>query len=289
MSLYNKPKERVHRGFVYLDDDTVINSLSAVESGKIDEVVAKINTAREGGFGGKAGGSLAGATAALEGGRKSTSAFEEEMVRTRTRFSIFELWYQMLDEKKALGSFGGWGPDALEDVTPGDTVELRGSFQVVPLQTLLQLYRWFAEQAQNQNSVFAQKGDQLKETKASLRNIDTLLGGSAEILGTLTPDGQPGPTVTLALAQEWTIGAVGRLEGTYSVVAQVEQILKPGDEWPAVRLTSDAAATQLERNTLVKAVSGFVEPAKGLGIDLEPKAALIEGPALLLRPIAIYR
>src|SRR3712207_6645838 len=51
MAIYKKPSKKVHRGFFYLNDETVINSLSAVESGKIDEVVAKVNSAREGGFG----------------------------------------------------------------------------------------------------------------------------------------------------------------------------------------------------------------------------------------------
>ena len=49
------PSKKVHRGFLYLDDETVIHSLSAVESCKIDEVVAKVNSARDGGFGGGAG------------------------------------------------------------------------------------------------------------------------------------------------------------------------------------------------------------------------------------------
>lgn len=77
MPIYHAPATRVHRGFFYLDDETVINSLSAVESGKIDEVVAEVNSAREGGFGGGVG--IQGAK--VEGAKKSTSGFEEEMVR----------------------------------------------------------------------------------------------------------------------------------------------------------------------------------------------------------------
>src|SRR3954447_1614551 len=157
MSVYRAPAKRVHRGFFYLDDETVINSLSAVEAGKIDEVVAKVNTAREGGFGGGVG--LAGAK--VEGAKKSTSAFEEEMVRTRTRFSVFELWYQSLIEAKALGSFDGWGPDALVGVEPGDTLEFRGQLTTAPLQTLLRLFLWFADKAKGQGHIFSQKGDEL--------------------------------------------------------------------------------------------------------------------------------
>src|SRR3954470_10327299 len=139
MSSYKKPVKRVHRGFFYLDDETVFNSLSAVESGKIDEIVAKVNSAREGGFGGGVG--IQGAK--VEGARKSTSAFEEEMVRTRTRFSVFELWYQGLLAEKAIGSFEGWGDDALSGVKAGDTLEFRGELAVAPLETLLRLFLWF--------------------------------------------------------------------------------------------------------------------------------------------------
>jgi hypothetical protein len=58
-----------------LNDETVINSLSAVEAGKVDEVLARVNTAREGGVGGGIG--IQGAK--VEGSKKSTSEFEEEM------------------------------------------------------------------------------------------------------------------------------------------------------------------------------------------------------------------
>src|ERR1022692_2762549 len=89
MTIYKKPAKQIHRGFFYLNDETVINSLSAFEAGKIDEVMAKVISAREGGFGGGVG--MQGAK--VEGSKRSTSSFEEEMVRTRTRFSVYEIWY----------------------------------------------------------------------------------------------------------------------------------------------------------------------------------------------------
>lgn len=69
MAGYKKPKHRIHKGFQYLDDETVVNSLSAVEAGKIDEVVSKINSGKEGGLGGKLGYAGAG----IEGGKKSST------------------------------------------------------------------------------------------------------------------------------------------------------------------------------------------------------------------------
>jgi hypothetical protein len=289
MGIYQKPAKRVHRGFFYLDDETVINSLSAVEAGKIDEVVAKVNSAREGGFGGGVG--LQGTK--IEGAKKSTSAFEEEMVRTRTRFSVFELWYQTLLDTKSLGTFTGWGPSALADVEPGDTLELRGHLEIAPLQTLFRLYLWFADKAKSQGHMFSQSGPELKETKEAERVVKMILGDVADdedqVILLATPNGEPGPTVALPVKTKWLIGRFGQFGGEYSVVAQVDRIVNEGEELPALRLTHDVAATPLEIATLKEAVDGFQESAKGMDMPISEDAAVIKGPALWLEPIAIYR
>jgi hypothetical protein len=289
MSIYRKPTKKVHRGFFYLDDETVINSLSAVESGKIDEVVAKVNSAREGGFG--AGLGIQGAK--LEGAKKATSAFEEEMVRTRTRFSVFELWYQSLIEANALGRFDGWGDTALDGVLPGDTLEFRGQLETAPLQTLLRLYLWFVDKAKSQGHLFSQKGDELKSTKEAERNLRMLLGDpdedSEQVVVLARPNGDHGPTVAMPIKTKWLIGKFGQLGGEYTVVAQVDQIVGPDQELPALRLTQDVAATPLEITTLKEAIAEFAAPAKALGVAISDSEASIKGPALWLEPIAIFR
>lgn len=289
MGNYRKPQKKVHRGFFYLDDETVINSLSAMESGKIDEVVAKVNSAREGGFGGGVG--IPGAT--VEGSKKSNSAFEEEMVRIRTRFSVFELWYQSLVNAKALGSFDGWGPNVLVDVHPGDTLEFRGHLAATPLQTLLRLYLWFADKAKGQGHMFSQKGEELKSTKDAERIIRMLLGDAADeddqVVILATPKGDAGPKVAMPIKTKWLIGKFGQFGGEYSVVAQVDRILNEGEKMPALRLTHDVAATQLEIDTLVESIQGFKEPAKAMSMVITDDDAAISGPALWLEPIAIYR
>lgn len=290
MAIYRRPSNKVHRGFAYLDDETVINSLSAVESGKIDEVVAKVNSAREGGFGGGLG--IHGAK--VEGAKKSTSAFEEEMVRTRTRFSIFELWYQSLREGKALGSFDGWGPTAIDDVRSGDTVEFRANLEAAPIQTLLRLFLWFADKAKSQGHFFSQKGDELKGTKDGERIIRMILAQDQEdpeeeeIVVLATPLGDPGPQVAMPIKRKWVIGNLGRFGGEYSVVAQVDRLIGPGDEQPALRLTHEVAPTPLEVSTLKVALAQFTSSAQEFGLDLAD-AATIDGPALWLEPIAIFR
>jgi hypothetical protein len=289
MSQYERPSRRVHRGFFYLNDETVINSLSAFESGKVDEVVAKVVSAREGGFGGGLG--IQGAK--VEASKKSNSTFEEEMVRTRTRFSVFEAWYSNLKEQKAVGSFRGWGPDVLEDVRSGDTIELDATLEVAPIQTLLRLFLWFADKAKGQGHLFSQKGEELKQLKEGERNVKMVLGADEEpdreTIVLATPVGDPGPQVAMPILSDWLIGKMGRLGGQYTIVAQVDRIIGAGDELPALRLTHTVAATPLELKALKDSVSEFVEPAEALGIAISTDDASIMGPALWLTPIAVYR
>jgi hypothetical protein len=289
MPLYVRPSKRIHRGFFYLDDETVINSLSAVESGKIDEIVARVNSAREGGFGGGVG--IQGAK--VEGAKRSTSAFEEEMVRTRTRFSVFELWYQSLIEGKALGKFDGWGDGALERVEPGDTLEIRGRLEIAPIQTLLRLYLWFAAKAKEQGHIFSQNGAELKATKEAERAVKMILGDASfdddQVIVLATPHGDTGPKVAMPVKTQWLIGRFGQFGGDYTVVGQVDRIIAANEELPALRLTQDVAPTSLEIEVIKNAVDNFSEPSASMGISVTEDDAVIKGPALWLEPIAIYR
>ena len=38
-TIYKKPDKQAHKGFFYLNDETVINSLSALESGKVEKLL----------------------------------------------------------------------------------------------------------------------------------------------------------------------------------------------------------------------------------------------------------
>ncbi len=214
------------------------------------------------------------------------------MVRTRTRFSIFDAWYQLLNEKKAVGSFDGWGENALEEVEPGDTIEFRAQLSQGPLQTVLRLYLWFADQATKDGNLFSQKGEERKATASASRNIRQMLGDMEdedEIPLLATPVGEPGPTVLLSVSRKWLIGRIGQLGGTFGIVGQVVQVIADGEEYPVLRLTKDVSPTPLEINTLKDAVQHFVEPAGELGVDVEAEESVLKGPVLVIKPIAIYR
>jgi hypothetical protein len=285
MGEYRRPEKRIHRGFFYLNDETVINSLSAVEAGKVDEVVARVNLAREGSF----GGSVGIQAAKLEGGKKGSSELEEEIVRTRTRFSVFELWYQTLVDGKALGRFDGWGPEILKNVRPGDTVELDAELEIAALPQIFRMFFWYAAQARETNGPFSQKGEALKETRDAERNMRLLAGGSEDLMVIAKPSGDMGPPVIMTLADEWMIGKLGHLAGTYAVVGQVDQVLNVGESTPAIRLTQDIPPTPLELNLWRESLGNFTAPAAALGIEVSEADAAIDGPAMWITPAAIFR
>lgn len=174
MPLYKKPEASLHRDFFYLNDEVAINSLSALESGKVDEIVSRTTTAREGGFSGEI--RIPVADVGMGASKKASAEIEEEMVRTRTRFSVFDAWYQLMLEKKAVGVFNGWGDGALDEVSPGETIEFRAELSQGPLQTVLRLYLWFADQAAQDGNIFSQRGEERKTTIKAAKNIRQLLG-----------------------------------------------------------------------------------------------------------------
>ena len=289
--IYHKPKVRIHQDFYYLDDEAVINSLSALESGRVDEIVSKTTTAREGGFSGEL--AIPIVKAEVGASRRGSSELEEEMVRTRTRFSVFDAWYKLMSSKSAIGKFEGWGETALSGVEVGDTVEFRAELSLGPLQTVLRLFLWFAEQATKDGTPFSQKGAERKDTAAGARSVRQFLGGASEDSDDLplvaTVLGESGPPVLLSVSKAWLIGRLGELRGCFELIGQVAHIIPEDEEYPVMRLTKDVAPTPLEIHTLKNVVEQFVEPAKALGVNVEPGESVISGPALVVKPIAIYR
>lgn len=284
---YSPPTDRAHRGFVYLDDDIVINSLSALESGKVDEVVEKINLAQERGLsvGIKANADVVGANAGANA--NSTESLQAEVIRRRTRFSIFELWYGSLKSRKAVGRFSKWGNDALIGVEPGQVIELRGAVELVPIQTGFRMFLWFVDQVRQGNTLF--KDAKLADLKQSESVVKFMLGERDEISATLTPLGDEGPTVGVTFLKQWLIESIGHWNGVYTLVAQVEEVLEADQTWPTMRIIEDAPLTALERKTLTGAVEPFRDALQNLGVELDENSTELHGPALILRPIALYR
>lgn len=77
---FKRPTSNVFRNFLYLDGDQVINALSALEGGDVDEILTR--TGEEGGA--SIGGELGAGPVKAKAGRNRGRKLEEEMLRKRT-------------------------------------------------------------------------------------------------------------------------------------------------------------------------------------------------------------
>jgi hypothetical protein len=285
---YTKPKKYLHREFLYLNSETIINSLSALEAGKIDEIIQKANEAREGGFGASVGVGPVEAS----GGKKKASTIEEEMVRTRTVFSAFDAWYRYLSEAEAIGRLDEWNPDVRDELQVGDTIEFEGRVTLTPLQLLFRTFISFAQQAERADSLFHQTGAELAETRKNARIMREFLGGKdapQHLPVYMAPFEVDEPKIIARLDEGKMLSPKEGIDGLYKVIAQVDEILREGDEISAIRVVRDVPPTPVEITTTAKALSNFIAPASALGVALTEADISLPYPAVLVRPIAVYR
>lgn len=288
MAKYSKPDKHLHREFLYLNHDTVFNSLSALEAGKVDEIIQKSIEAREGGF----GAALGTGGASISGSRKKTANVEEELVRTRTVFSAFDAWYTYLDSAKAIGTFDGWDLSVRNEVSVGDTIEFSADLSLTSLHLVFRTLIAYADRAANSASIFAETGEELKATKRMAVVMREMLGGedeAQEFLVRMAPSGVLEPAIYGRMDDQYFVTTREAIEGTYRVVAQVDRMLDGDETVSAIRVLRGVPATRLEIETVEQAVSGFAESTESLGVKVTPADIRLKPPSVLVRPIAVWR
>jgi hypothetical protein len=288
MAGYKAPRARLHRDFLYLDHDTIINSLSAIEAGKIDEIIQKVNEAREGGFEGSVGaGPLKGG-----GGKKRAAKIEEELVKTRTWFSAFDAWHRHLVDHDAIGTFDVWDLDVREALTIGDTLEFLADVVLSPVHKLFRTFLSYADSAGKPGSQFHQRGAELAETKASARAMTEWMGGRdkpTHLPTYLLPGGIAEPRIVARLKDEYITGDRAQVESTYTVVGQVAALLANDQVESIIRVIRDVPPTPREVETISDAMTHFIDAGRELGVEFDSTDITIPAPAVIVRPIAIFQ
>jgi hypothetical protein len=285
---YRAPKVRIHREFLYLNHDTVINSLSAFEAGKVDEIIQKASEASEGGI----EGGLGYGPVKLAGKKGKSSDIHEELVRTRTMFSAFDAWYSTLDQAEALGVIEGWDAETRDQLGVGHTVMLDARVSLAPLYQVFSTFIAFANEASNPDSVFKQKPAEAAQTKKQARMMLGWMKGSGEsrnVLINIAPSGASDPPVVARLDERYLIGGVSAVEGDYTIIGQIESLLSPGDKVPSIRVIRETPPTPMETETITTALQAMVEPANALGVEVKDSDITLEYPTVVLHPIAIFR
>jgi hypothetical protein len=291
MSKYHAPKKRLHRDFVYLDSESVLNSLSAFEAGEVDTIIEKTTDATDR----EAGGGLEVGPVKGKLAKRREYALQAELVKKRTWFSAFEAWYQKLCKEEAIGSFDDWDLTVRDDLRVGDTLEFEGRIRLSPLHLLFATFASYAKSASPRSAtmkISAGASAEARKTAQAMQELTKGPGGSQSSSVYFEPHGASAgsPRIVGRVDTQYLLRGLGELDGVFSVVAQVEALLAPGDELPAIRLIRDTPPTPIETKSIRDAFAAFKGSAiEGLGVHVEDGDVTYVYPTVVVRPIAIYR
>lgn len=280
---YKKPKSRLHREFVYLNHDSVLNSLSAFEAGKVDEIIRRTTEDTEAG--------LEASAARVKGGKKRRLGIQEELVVTRTRFSAFDAWHAYLTKKKAIGKFGEWSVDVRGDLEVGDTIQFDATIDMSPLHKVMTTFVAFVSNPSSPG-LSELDGNKRKEMVRTAKMIDgwlTTADGHRNLSVYFQPGGVAYPRILGRLDQSYLVGGLDAVAGGYTVVGQVAALLAQGEVDTVMRIIRDAPPTPIEHATIRDAFLHFVDPSSSLGVEIREDDLEFTYPTVVLRPIAIFR
>lgn len=288
MGGYKRAKKQLHREFLYLDDAAIVNALSAIEAGKIDEIIEQSQEVRESGF----EGSLGYGPAKIAAKRGKTADVQANLVRTRTAFSAFESWYQFLRREEGLGELTGWDEAIRNELEVGDTLEVRATIEFAPIHKVFALFFSYVDNANKPDSFFTVKTAQLAEMKRQVGQARGLLKGADGATANFVyiyPVGVRSPLMVGVLSDNHFVGDRASIDGEYKVVLQVSTLLRQSDSLAAIRAMSDAPRTDKEMEQVISSLDGLVDAAKGLGVEIGDGDKSFTYPTVIVRPLAIYR
>ena len=282
---FTPPKGAAFKQFVILDSDGVVAALSAIDGGKIDEILTRSAEER----GGEAGGSLGVGPAKATGKRAKGRKVEEEIRRARTRHAAAAKLIEALQSSASLGVVDGpLDLDVAAQITAGMVLQFRAELRLHPLHQADKMIRSFI-------NIAPKFGE--KETAASLRPVLTQWGA---LLGTGQADGRlllepytaaepQSPRLLMPVPGENFEIGVDDVLGEVTVIAQVERILGVDDNYPAIRMLRGAPSTPFELSALEETLPDLVSALGGIGMTVSRDDIFIRGPALILRAICAYR
>lgn len=288
MGGYKKPKKQLHRDFLYLDDSAVVNALSAMEAGKVDEIIEQSQVVKEAGF----DGNLGYGPVKLAAKKGKTADVTANLVRTRTAFSAFDAWYQFLKAEDGLGELLSWDEETRNELEVGDTLEVKARVEFAPIHKVFAIYLAYVDSANKPDSfvkVQTSKLAEMKKIASQARGMIRGADGATSNLVYIRPLAVRSPLVVGALSDNHFVGDKANMDGEYKVVLQVTALLDQGETLAAIRAISDAPRTDTEASKMTEALNGLADVSGDLGVTISQADKSFTYPTAMVRPLAIYR
>jgi hypothetical protein len=281
-----KPKNNLFRTFLYLDAQEVVNSLSALEGGEVDEVLTRI--AEEGG--GELGGEVAAGPIRGRAGKRKQRKLEEEVRRRRTEYSAASALLRLLHEQEAIGVLSGsYDQDVYEQLEEQMLLELRGNIRIHPLHQMLSAGRaWLAAAP-----TFGIPKADIQTARELVQIFEAMSQSTGERLTFLafveTSADQATYRLVVPIQEQYLLVPLDDFVGRATFVAQVDRILRDDEELLALRLLRNAPPLPLEREGILEALPDLLSAFQELGIAAALEDFVLAKPTVILKPIVIFK
>ncbi|MDQ3240695.1 MAG: hypothetical protein M3515_01495 [Actinomycetota bacterium] len=282
-----KPKTQAHRSSLYLNADEVSNSLAAFEGGDVEEVLTRVAEETGGGL----EGGIDAKVVKGKGGRNRSRRLEEDVKRKRTEHSAASLLLEKLHEEDAIGIIeGAYGPGLYQELDEQMLLQFRGELRIHPLHQVVSAARGFLAAA----SSYGASRDEIREMKQTVDLLELMAQpGPGERRAFLayaeTPETHDGYKLVLPIQERHLRVPLEDFSGTATFIAQVDRVIPDGEEVLAIRLLRNAPPLGLERQALDEALPDLIEGFRELGVEVSQADFFLTNPAVVLKPIWIFK
>jgi hypothetical protein len=283
--------ERKARGkfssFLYLDADQTVESLSALEGGLIEElrsVSEEESTGGKGlsgsvGYGGtKIGGSLS---------KDQRLRSEEEDLRKRTGISRVTTLLDKLREAAALGAIERYGPEVYEAIEEGELYEFKAEVRLHPFHQFVAMVQGADEFSKDWELDDADLNEMRRQVDNAFygKNRDrTTIVVFADLDGAGVEY-----KVALPIKEQHLLVDLEDFSGTATFVAQVWRKIADGQKIPAARLVRKMPFVSPFEEQMMVSMIPALQDEKGMGIDGDEEDILLRKPAIVMKPLCVYR
>lgn len=294
MSSFKKPRSNVYKRFLYINEGDVLNSLSGIEDGAIDEIIQKMGEEGSKGLGLDVGVDVPGVGGAkAKGDKKKSQKLEEEIRRKRTVHSATVALLEKLHNEDAIGVIeGDYTPQIYEQLEENMPIEFRADIRVHPLHQLVNVAQGWAQLAQD----FGLSKKEANEFTQVARQIESAFHGRDKSKKSLVifAEGVEATSeykLVMPIQANDLLVPVDELLGTATFVAQVDHIVREGEEVLAARVVRNSPVLPAERDMMLEMLPALQElrDDSGIGFRVDEEDIVLRKPAIILKPLCIYR
>lgn len=286
MATLRKPETKLHRRFLYLDGGDVINMLSALEGGDVDEILTRTGEDASSGKGGE----IDLKVAKGKGSKNKSRRFEEEMKRKRTTHSATTALLRKLHAANAIGVLDGdYDFEIYPELEPHMLLEFKADIRIHPIHQAVSAIRALIKSGP---ALGVEKSD-VSELRGVLTMVEQLSQAGDEgktfLAFASTTGTTDGYLLPLPIQESNLLVPLDDFGGRATFVAHVDRILGPDEEIMALRLLRNSPLLPMEQTGVRDAIPGLVKNLNDLGINATEEDFILGKPAVLLKPVCIFK